>query len=65
MRFILKNNIDIYFVHLFNDFSGSPRVLKDVIDLKLNPKGQTFVMFSLLTVSYKVLYSVLNKLFKA
>jgi glycosyltransferase involved in cell wall biosynthesis len=40
------NNVDLYYIHLFNDFSGSPRVLRDAIDSEiLNPEN-TFVMTS-------------------
>lgn len=37
---------DLYFVHLYNDFSGSPRVLRDAMDSRLNSGGRTFVFTS-------------------
>lgn len=42
----MSNNTDLYFVHLFNDFSGSPRVLRDAIDSQLNSPENTYVFTS-------------------
>jgi len=39
-------NIDLYYIHLFNDFSGSPRVLRDAIDCHICKKENTFVFTS-------------------
>lgn len=42
----MSNNIDLYYVHLFNDFSGSPRVLRDAIDSEVNEPSNTYVFTS-------------------
>jgi glycosyltransferase involved in cell wall biosynthesis len=42
----MPNNIDLLYVHLFNDFSGSPRVFKDAIDSNINKPSNTFVITS-------------------
>jgi glycosyltransferase involved in cell wall biosynthesis len=42
----MSNNTDLYYVHLFNDFSGSPRVLRDAIDSQLNSPENTYVFTS-------------------
>lgn len=42
----MSNNVDLYYIHLFNDFSGSPRVLRDAIDSEVNPPVNTFVFTS-------------------
>jgi glycosyltransferase involved in cell wall biosynthesis len=42
----MSNNVDLYYVHLFNDFSGSPRVLRDAIDSEVNQPDNTFVFTS-------------------
>lgn len=42
----MSNNIDLYYVHLFNDFSGSPRVLRDALDSEVNEPTNTYVMTS-------------------
>lgn len=42
----MSNNIDLFYVHLFNDFSGSPRVLRDAIDSKVVNCKNTFVFTS-------------------
>ncbi|UUO23045.1 glycosyltransferase family 4 protein [Colwellia sp. M166] len=42
----MSNNIDLFYVHLFNDFSGSPRVFKDAIDSNINNFGKTYVVTS-------------------
>jgi glycosyltransferase involved in cell wall biosynthesis len=39
-------NVDLFYVHLFNDFSGSPRVFKDVVDTQINELGTTYVITS-------------------
>jgi len=36
----------LYYVHLFNDFSGSPRVLRDAIDSQVNDSDNTYVFTS-------------------
>lgn len=41
-----RRKTDLYYVHLFNDFSGSPRVLRDAIDSELNEPKNTFVFTS-------------------
>lgn len=42
----MLNNVDLYYVHLFNDFSGSPRVLRDAIDSEVNESSNTYVFTS-------------------
>lgn len=42
----MSKNLDLYYVHLFNDFSGSPRVLRDAIDCELNDSDNTYVFTS-------------------
>lgn len=42
----MSNNIDLFYVHLFNDFSGSPRVFKDAIDSDINKPSNTYVITS-------------------
>ena len=42
----MSNNTDLFYVHLFNDFSGSPRVFKDAIDSNINESGKTYVVTS-------------------
>lgn len=42
----MSNNVDLYFVHLFNDFSGSPRVLRDAIESEVNNLGKTYLFTS-------------------
>jgi glycosyltransferase involved in cell wall biosynthesis len=42
----MSNNIDLFYVHLFNDFSGSPRVLRDAIDSKVMNTSNTFIFTS-------------------
>lgn len=42
----MSNNVDLYYVHLFNDFSGSPRVLRDAIDSEVNEPSNTYVFTS-------------------
>jgi glycosyltransferase involved in cell wall biosynthesis len=42
----MSNNVDLYYVHLFNDFSGSPRVLRDAIDSEVNDTSSTYVLTS-------------------
>jgi hypothetical protein len=32
----MLNNVDLYYEHLFNDFSGSPRVLRDALYSEVN-----------------------------
>lgn len=42
----MKKDIDLYYVHLFNDYSGSPRVLKDAIDCGVNDSKHTYIFTS-------------------
>lgn len=43
----MKNkNRDLYYIHLFNDYSGSPRVLRDAIDSNANDAESTYVFSS-------------------
>ena len=42
----MLKNTDLYYVHLFNDFSGSPRVLRDAIDSEVCDSKNTFVFTS-------------------
>lgn len=37
---------DIYFIHLFNDYSGSPRVLRDAVDACENIKEKKYIFTS-------------------
>ncbi len=37
---------DLYYVHLFNDFSGSPRVLRDAIDSEVHTAKNTYIFTS-------------------
>ena len=39
-------NKELYFVHLFNDFSGSPRVLRDAIDCELTHGDKKYLFTS-------------------
>ena len=38
--------VDLYYIHLYNDYSGSPRVLKDAIDCGANNSGSTYIFTS-------------------
>jgi hypothetical protein len=40
------NNVDLYYIQLFNDFSGSPRVLRDAVDSDLNKPENTYIFTS-------------------
>tara|TARA_R110001599_G_scaffold99341_1_gene254707 strand:- start:6614 stop:7720 length:1107 start_codon:yes stop_codon:yes gene_type:complete len=42
----MSNNVDLYYIHLFNDFSGSPRVLRDAIDSEVTDSNNTYVFTS-------------------
>ncbi|HGO5294081.1 TPA: glycosyltransferase family 4 protein [Photobacterium damselae subsp. damselae] len=42
----MKKDIDLYYIHLFNDYSGSPRVLKDAIDCNVNDPNHTYIFTS-------------------
>jgi glycosyltransferase involved in cell wall biosynthesis len=42
----MSDNVDLYYVHLFNDFSGSPRVLRDAIVSEVNDASRTYVFTS-------------------
>ncbi|PMG09909.1 hypothetical protein BCU98_07210 [Vibrio splendidus] len=42
----MSNNVDLYYVHLFNDFSGSPRVLRDAIESQVTLSSNTYVFTS-------------------
>lgn len=42
----MKKDIDLYYIHLFNDYSGSPRVLKDAIDCNVNDSKHTYIFTS-------------------
>lgn len=42
----MSNNVDLYYVHLFNDFSGSPRVLRDAIETQSVSPDNTYVITS-------------------
>lgn len=42
----MSNRKDLFYIHLFNDFSGSPRVLKDAIDSVVNEFGNTYLFTS-------------------
>jgi len=42
----VKKDIDLYYIHLFNDYSGSPRVLKDAIDCNVNDSKHTYIFTS-------------------
>lgn len=42
----MLKNTDLYYVHLFNDFSGSPRVIRDAIDAGICEAKNTFVVTS-------------------
>jgi len=42
----MSNNVDLFYVHLFNDFSGSPRVFKDAIDSEIGNLDNTYVFTS-------------------
>jgi len=37
---------ELYFVHLFNDYSGSPRVLRDAIDCELEHSDKKYLFTS-------------------
>jgi glycosyltransferase involved in cell wall biosynthesis len=41
-----ENKTDVYYVHLFNDYSGSPRVLRDAIEAGNKYSGQTYIFSS-------------------
>jgi glycosyltransferase involved in cell wall biosynthesis len=43
---MIKNKTDLYYVHLFNDFSGSPRVLRDAIEASGHCSEQLHVFTS-------------------
>ncbi|NRF27187.1 glycosyltransferase family 4 protein [Vibrio coralliilyticus] len=42
----MSNKTDLYYVHLFNDFSGSPRVFRDAIESKTHCTGSSFIFTS-------------------
>ena len=42
----MANNVDLLYVHLFNDFSGSPRVFKDAIESNIDTSNNTYVITS-------------------
>lgn len=42
----MLKNTDLYYVHLFNDFSGSPRVIRDAIEAGVCDPNNTFVLTS-------------------
>lgn len=42
----MNKKVDLYYIHLFNDFSGSPRVLRDAIDSEVNDPQNTYVFSS-------------------
>ncbi len=42
----MSNNVDLYYVHLFNDFSGSPRVLRDAIESEVTNSKNTYLLTS-------------------
>jgi len=42
----MSSNFDLYYVHLYNDFSGSPRVLRDAIDTGVNSPRSTYIITS-------------------
>ena len=42
----MTKQTDLYYVHLFNDFSGSPRVLRDAIESSIVPSENTYVFTS-------------------
>lgn len=42
----MKNTIDLYYIHLYNDFSGSPRVLKDAIESTKSTPENTYLFTS-------------------
>ena len=39
-------NTKVFYVHLFNDFSGSPRVLQDAIEANVLPKEDSYLLCS-------------------
>ncbi|WP_158088303.1 glycosyltransferase family 4 protein [Colwellia chukchiensis] len=41
-----SSKTDLYYIHLYNDFSGSPRVLRDAIDSEVHQSQQTYVFTS-------------------
>ncbi|QHS14360.1 glycosyltransferase family 4 protein [Shewanella sp. Arc9-LZ] len=42
----MKKSVDIFYVHLFNDFSGSPRVFRDAINSGISTPNNTYVLTS-------------------
>ncbi len=42
----MSNNTDIFYIHLFNDFSGSPRVFRDAIDSEITKSENTYIFTS-------------------
>lgn len=42
----MKKNVDLFYVHLFNDFSGSPRVFRDAINSGISESQNTYVFTS-------------------
>ncbi|PTP72405.1 glycosyltransferase family 4 protein [Vibrio splendidus] len=42
----MPSNVDLYYIHLFNDFSGSPRVLRDGIDSEITSFDNTYIFTS-------------------
>jgi glycosyltransferase involved in cell wall biosynthesis len=46
MKIKMKKNVDLFYVHLFNDFSGSPRVFRDAINSGLTESQNTYVFTS-------------------
>lgn len=42
----MLKDTDLYYIHLFNDFSGSPRVIRDAIDAQICEPKNTFVITS-------------------
>ncbi|GAW96965.1 MULTISPECIES: glycosyltransferase family 4 protein [Colwellia] len=42
----MSSNVDVFYIHLFNDFSGSPRVFRDAIDSEITKAESTYVFTS-------------------
>jgi glycosyltransferase involved in cell wall biosynthesis len=42
----MSSNVDVFYIHLFNDFSGSPRVFRDAIDSEITKVENTYVFTS-------------------
>lgn len=42
----MSNNLDLFYIHLFNDFSGSPRVFRDAIDSEITKPKDTYILTS-------------------